>query len=122
MKKGHKGFHLLVFLAVFAAAVAVVMLLWNALIPAIIGWSAITYWQAAGLLVLCRLLLGGIGHLRNGMFMGGPHKKRVMEEMHRKFHGMSPDQRRDFIRRRMEEFRDPREGFDPCDSDGPKED
>ena len=47
----------LIFIAVFAAAIAIVMLLWNALIPSIIGWTTINYWQAAGLMILGRLLL-----------------------------------------------------------------
>lgn len=38
-----------------AVAAVIVMLLWNALIPSIIGWSTINYWQAAGLLILCRI-------------------------------------------------------------------
>ena len=38
----------------------VVMLLWNALIPMITGWSAITYMQAIALLALCRILFGGL--------------------------------------------------------------
>ena len=44
-----------------AVAAVIVMLLWNALIPSIIGWSTINYWQAAGLLILCRILFKGFG-------------------------------------------------------------
>ena len=39
--------------------------LWNALMPAIFGFHAISFWQALGLLLLSRLLfgrLGGWGH------------------------------------------------------------
>ena len=39
----------------------VVQLLWNWLVPPIFGWSPITFWQALGLLVLCRILFGGRG-------------------------------------------------------------
>lgn len=39
----------------------VVMHLWNWLLPAIFGWRMITFWQALGLLVLCRILFGGFG-------------------------------------------------------------
>ena len=42
-----------------AAAGAVIMALWNALLPELFGWHAIGFWQALGLLLLCRLLLGG---------------------------------------------------------------
>ncbi len=38
-----------------------VMYLWNWLLPALFGWRQITFWQALGLLVLCRILFGNIG-------------------------------------------------------------
>ena len=37
-----------------------VMLLWNWLLPLLFGWHLITFWQALGLLALCRILFGGI--------------------------------------------------------------
>lgn len=37
-----------------------VMLLWNALLPSLFGAPPLRYLQAAGLLVLSRLLLGGL--------------------------------------------------------------
>lgn len=39
----------------------IVMLLWNAILPAVLGVKALTFWQGLGLLVLCRLLFGGLG-------------------------------------------------------------
>jgi hypothetical protein len=39
----------------------VVKLLWNGLLPALFGFPVITFWQAIGLLVLCRILFGGFG-------------------------------------------------------------
>ena len=36
------------------------MRLWNWLLPALFGWHLITFWQAMGLLALCRILFGGI--------------------------------------------------------------
>jgi hypothetical protein len=39
----------------------VVMHLWNWLLPSLFGWRVITFWQALGLLVLCRILFGGFG-------------------------------------------------------------
>jgi len=38
-----------------------VRLLWNWLLPPLFGWPAITFWQALGLLALCRILFGGRG-------------------------------------------------------------
>jgi hypothetical protein len=44
---------------------AVVMWLWNWLMPVIFHLGVITYWQAVGLAILGRLLFGGLYH--------GPH-------------------------------------------------
>lgn len=98
----------LVFLAVFAAAIAVVMLLWNALIPSIIGWTTINYWQAAGLMLLSRLLLGGFG--RFGKFGGHRHFGKHKKEFHQwhmmrdKMKDMSRDEKREYMRNHMREF------------------
>ena len=42
----------------------IVMHLWNWLLPALFGWREITFWQALGILVLCRILFGGLGRRR----------------------------------------------------------
>jgi hypothetical protein len=87
-----------VFITVITAGTAVVMCLWNALVPSIIGWSAITYWQAAGLIVLCRMLFGGFGKF------GAPgyHRRHGHH-----FHGMSCREKREYIRSRIQrEFGD----------------
>ncbi len=42
---------------ILAGIVAVAMWLWNMLIPDIIGWKAINYWQTMGLLVLTNLFI-----------------------------------------------------------------
>ena len=57
----------IVLLVLTAAAVftLVTLRLWNWLMPSLFGLHAITYWQALGLLVLSRILLGG--------FRGRPH-------------------------------------------------
>jgi hypothetical protein len=39
----------------------VVMHLWNWLLPTLFGWRQLTFWQALGLLALCRILFGGLG-------------------------------------------------------------
>ena len=45
---------------VVAALGAVIMGLWNWLMPELFGWRALGFWQAVGLLVLSRILLGGL--------------------------------------------------------------
>lgn len=39
----------------------VIMWLWNWLMPEIFGLTTLTYWQAVGLFILLKLLLGGCG-------------------------------------------------------------
>src|SRR5215207_223973 len=52
---------LLAFLFFIALGGEVVKALWNWLLPPLFGWSQITFWQALGLLALCRILFGGFG-------------------------------------------------------------
>jgi hypothetical protein len=47
-------------IAVLALVGLVVMLLWNALVPQLFHGPALGYWQALGLLLLSRLLFGGL--------------------------------------------------------------
>src|SRR5256885_1489550 len=54
----------------------VVLHLWNWLLPPIFGWKQITFWQAIGLLALCRILFGGYGLLGGGR--GRSHYRRRM--------------------------------------------
>ncbi|RKR80810.1 hypothetical protein BDD43_0945 [Mucilaginibacter gracilis] len=46
-----------IILLLFALGTAV-QFLWNAILPAVIHAAPVTYWQALGLLVLCRILFG----------------------------------------------------------------
>ncbi len=76
-----------------AVAVAVfglvVMSLWNWLMPAILGLKAISYWQAMGLLVLSRILLGGFHRHHHPGFR---HRKHVFERWEK----MTPEERERF--------------------------
>src|SRR5277367_2705260 len=51
-----------------------VMHLWNWLLPPLFGWRQINFWQAFGLLALCRILFGGI----SGRGLRGPNFRRRM--------------------------------------------
>jgi hypothetical protein len=85
----------LLVIAPFAVAVFGfgVMFLWNWLVPPVIGWREVTFWQALGLLLLARILVGG---------MGGGHagsNRRISQ----RWEGMSPEERerfREFLRQR----------------------
>jgi len=51
------------------------MMLWNSILPEVTTAKPVNYWQAMGLLVLCRILFGGIktpGSARK--FNGNRHK------------------------------------------------
>ena len=69
----------------------VVMHLWNWLLPPLFGWRTLTFWQALGLLALCRILFGGFGHCGHGG--PGPKMRRRMEE---RWAHMTPEEREKF--------------------------
>ena len=91
--RNKKKWILIAFFAPFAIALfiwiggEIVMRLWNWLMPELFGWRQITFWQAFGLLALCRILFGGLsGH-------GGPRSRRRMAEGWGK---MTPEEREKF--------------------------
>ena len=64
----------------------IVMHLWNWLMPALFGLKMITFWQGLGLLVLCRILVGGLGGGSNN------HRRRERRLKDRWEH-MTPEER-----------------------------
>ncbi|HWP82368.1 MAG TPA: hypothetical protein VNN76_06915 [Bacteroidota bacterium] len=72
---------------------AVVMLLWNALIPDLFKGPEITFWQAAGLLVLSHLLLRGWAPWRYG---NGWRRERWKRRFEEKLAAMTPEEREKF--------------------------
>lgn len=50
---------LLVFLLFMALGGEIVRQLWNWLMPTLFGVPRVTFWQALGMLALCRILVGG---------------------------------------------------------------
>ncbi|MCD7963354.1 MAG: hypothetical protein LUF90_07370 [Rikenellaceae bacterium] len=97
-----RAFGILIFIAVFAGISAIVMLLWNAILPEVVGCGAITYWQSAGLLLLARLLFGGFGAFaaHHGWHHRKNFKKRCKDagHLHQKTEGMSREEKREYIR------------------------
>ena len=79
-------------LFVFAGG-EVVKQLWNWLLPPLFGWHTITFWQALGLLVLCRVLFGGLG-LRGSA--GSNMRRRMAERMAERMERMTPEERERF--------------------------
>lgn len=79
------------------------MWLWNWLMPAVFGLPALTFWQAVGLLVLCRLLVGNVGfgghhhhHGHGHCGCDGEHNK-----LRRHWANMTPEERQQIIDKHM---------------------
>jgi hypothetical protein len=77
------GGGLVLAVALLAALTYVVMSLWNALVPVLFHGPALGYWQAAGLLLLSRILFG---RWRGG---GGWRHRHFQERWQR----MTPEER-----------------------------
>ncbi len=71
----------------------IVMHLWNWLLPGLFGWHTITFWQALGMLVLCRILFGGFGNSGNRGGAPSKRKSKLWEAM--------PPEEREAIRQEM---------------------
>jgi hypothetical protein len=65
-----------------------VMALWNWVVPPVIGWREVTFWQALGLLLLTRIMVGGMGS--DGSHRGS--RRRIME----RWEQMTPEERERF--------------------------
>jgi hypothetical protein len=89
-------------LFVFVGGV-IVQYLWNWLLPTLFDWKEITFWQALGLLALCRILFGGFG--MRGYGRSGVRRRvqeRMAERMEERCANMTPEERERF-RERMRE-------------------
>jgi hypothetical protein len=89
---------------VMAVLSLVTMSLWNWLMPLLFGLKTVTFWQALGLLVLSRFLLGGFHGHRGGR--SGFWRHRMRERWER----MTPEEReafRDGMRARWGGFEPP---------------
>ncbi len=95
-------------LAFIAIGSTLVMLLWNWLTPPLFGWHSIGFWQALGMLALCRILFGGFG----GRGFGRPMRHRMADRMAERWEVMTPEERERFRQR----IRD-RCGYDPAASE-----
>jgi len=67
----------------------VVQQLWNWLLPPLFGWRQITFWQAVGILALCRILFGGFGH-------HGSYRSNFRRRMAERWERMTPEERERF--------------------------
>ena len=73
-----------------------VMHLWNWLAPSLFGFQHISFWQALGLLVLCRILFGGFGGGCHRSHSRGRFRGRIKERMRERWEQISPEERERF--------------------------
>ena len=76
----------------------IVMLLWNWLAPELFGLRTINFWQALGLLALCRILFGGFGLSggssgRSRRRMEGRMSERIRARMDERWEQMTSEER-----------------------------
>ena len=92
------------FLAVAAGFGAVVMLLWNWLMPSLFGVMTVSFWQALGLLILCRILVGSLGGWNWHRRMHNKHVRGLdgVHHLREKWQKMTPEQRKEFVNKRRE--------------------
>ena len=83
----------------------IVRYLWNWLLPPLFGWREITFWQALGVLALCRILFGGSG-------WHGSARSNARRRMEERCARMAPEERERFRQRMRERF-----GFGPSTSE-----
>ena len=94
----------------------IVMSLWNWLLPALFGWHLLTFWQALGILLLCRILFGGWTARHSGGRRSELRRRivnRVADQVGDRWERMTPEEREQFrqhVRQRC--------GFDPAGSEG----
>ncbi|MDQ6889041.1 MAG: hypothetical protein M3Z56_01990 [Bacteroidota bacterium] len=87
----------LMFAVLFIAAIvlfsAIVMALWNGILPAVLGVKPVSFLQALGILVLSKILFGGFG--RRGGWRGG-RGNQWRRNMQQKWADMTPEEREKF--------------------------
>src|SRR6202012_102484 len=76
-------------LGVFAFS-GIVMLLWNGILPAVLHIGTITFWQAAGILLLAKILFGGF---KGRGWHGGGWRRR---QMWMRWQNMTPEEKEKF--------------------------
>ncbi|MDR3302352.1 MAG: hypothetical protein LBT01_07485 [Spirochaetaceae bacterium] len=129
-----RGVGVIIALAVAGGFAALVMVLWNGLLPELFGLPPLNYWQALGILALCRILFSGIGggffgrrRAHPHFFLGGAHHNPLRE----KWMNMSDEERKAFMEKhkdfrtmfhdRVSAYNGMREFFDERDREGKNE-
>jgi hypothetical protein len=86
---GRKAGKIVVITVVALAAMGLVTMgLWNWLMPVLFGLKTIGFWQAVGLVLLSKILFGGL--------RGGPGRAAWRRRMEERWENMTPDERERF--------------------------
>lgn len=87
----HLVFIPLFFIPFIALCGWIVMLLWNWLMPVLFGLPDVSFWQATGLLLLCKILFGGFGGGHHGHGHGCHHAGG--NKLRERWENMTPEER-----------------------------
>lgn len=93
MRKNKRIIPVIIHIAVILLIGVAVMFLWNYIIPSITGWSEINYWETLALMLLGRLLTGGLfsaWHIKHGNSHYARHKAEISN--------MTREEKREYIR------------------------
>lgn len=97
MNKNNKTKNRLIRITIHIAVILLigvaVMFLWNYIIPSITGWSEINYWETLALMLLGRLLTGGLfssWHIKRGNNRYDQHRSILSN--------MTKEEKREYIR------------------------
>lgn len=86
----YKPLKVLSFIAIFAAIFTLVsffvMFLWNTILPSVANVKPLSFWKAAGLLILAKILFGGLPGRRS-------HGKKAHKPWKNKWMQMDPEER-----------------------------
>lgn len=110
-------FALVAFVLFIALGGELVRLLWNWLLPPLFGVAEVTFWQALGLLVLSRILFGGLG-MRGSRGHGSRRAfssafDHACRRMDASWDQMTPEERERFRQRMRDRF-----GVGPANAEG----
>ena len=85
--KKKKPFIFVFILVGISLLVGGLMLLWNAILPDVVGVSEISYWQAFGIFIISKILFGGFK---------GAGRKKGKQQYREKFMKLTDDQKETF--------------------------
>lgn len=90
IRNERKIFFIPLFILLVLLLGALVLWLWNAILPEVLGVKPLKYPQALGLLVLCKILFGNFGWKRHG------GSERFKQELKDKLTNMSEEDKKKF--------------------------